>query len=332
MLVSPVRAARPRVGLTQKYAPQTLADIYGQDYIVKYFSAVSRNPDLAYRNYVLTGPFGSGKTSLVRAFAKDLIDDPDSIATNFLEIDSYQITDRETFLGIKDYIFQETPGYKVVLLDEWHLVPPNVQAGMLKDIEQCSAPIFFFFVSTEREGILDTIFSRSIDFTLSRYSKAQLDVYLRSVEVREIELACQCGFELEPLADETRSLMIFRSFGHIRNLLNQYELVLATGEQAYRESTDGVTKGVEALLTFPSAQAVDALSVFPYTFVQEAIDYFIQERLIKGKDIYAENEAPKIFTFYIKFKRYLKNENDFFSFLYMFADFLANLRKGVNAR
>lgn len=254
---------------------------------------------------------------MVRAFARDLIGADDvGGSPNFVELDSYQISDRETMLSLKDYIFQEVPGHKVVLFDEWHLVDPTVQSGLLKDIEDSRSPIFFFFVSTERSGILDTIISRSLDFTLTKYTRDQLLVYLDFV-------LSDLGIEISP---QTKDVIIFRSFGHIRNLLNQIELLLVMSEQSYYQNSSGIITAVENLLTAPSADTAKALAVYPFTLVQETLDFIIHERLICQKMWYKEGYIPQIFNFYLKFKKLITDDNDFFSFAILFAEFLASIK------
>ena len=304
--------------LTQKYAPRTLDEILGQDFPKRYFQAVAAYPEQAYRNYVILGGWGCGKTSLVRAFANDLLQVPDARQTpNYVELDSYQIKSRDIFLSLKDYIFQEVPGYKVVLLDEWHLVDPDVQAGILKDIETCTLPIFFFFASTERNGILPTIFSRSLEFTLSLFTPEQMYVYLDTILEEE-------GLVF---SDAVKQVMVYRSFGHLRDLLNQIELARIMDDVTYVDTAGGTLRAVEAFLTAPSPVTVDSLTKYPYTFVQESMDFYIHERLIKGRELYGDGDISKLFTFYLKYKRYILNEHDFFSFLYLFADFLKTLRR-----
>jgi len=308
----------PRLTLTQKYAPLTLSQIYGQPYPVAYFKAVAANPDAASRNYVITGSWGTGKTSLVRAFAADLIGTTDLYNTpNFLELDSYQIQDRDTLLSLKDYIFQEVPGYKVVLLDEWHLVDPSVQAGLLKDIETCSLPIFFFFVSTERTGILDTIFSRSIYFSLTKFSDSQLREYLGLVEAAE-------GLKL---SEDLKSVLVFSAAGHIRDLLNQLELALVLDEGAYVSQASGLLLSVEQLFVSPGRASVDVLIHYPWTVVQSTVSHFLREKLVRDKLLFDPNSIVQIFSFYIKYKRYIQDEHDFFSFLIVFTEMLLTMRR-----
>lgn len=304
--------------LTQRYAPRHLSDIRGSKFVVDYFKAVTRHPESSFRNYVLTGPHGVGKTSLAYAFANDLLGVEDARNTpNYVEIDSFQIKNRDLMLSLKDYIFQEVPGYKVVLLDEFHLVEPEIQAGLLKDIETCLLPIFFFFASTEAEGILDTIISRSHHFVFSRFNQEELATYLDFVCKEE-------GIDLNP---ETKKVIVFRSFGHVRDLLNQVDLAVAVGDALYVEETHKVFALVEQLFSSPAKEVVDNLSMFPYTFVQKCFEDFLHYRIIKSKELFREAAIPGLFAYYLKFKRYIKNENDFFSFLHVYADYVAGVRR-----
>jgi len=303
--------------LTQKRAPRHLSDIYGQEEPRSYFQAVVKNPAYVYRNYVITGPAGTGKTSIVKAFANDLLGVEDaSLTPNYIELDSYQVQDRNILLGLKDSLFQEVPGYKVVLLDEWHLVDLDVQAGLLKDIETSTLPIFFFFASTERKGILDTIFSRSLDFSMTLFTPTQLQAYLENLLTEE-------GLAF---GEAAREAMVLRSFGHLRNLINQVELAIVMGEEQYLVAAGGVLRSVEEFFKQPGRPTIDVLTVHPFSYVQESMDYFIHERLIKGRELFGDGDIPKVFTFYLKYKRYIQDANDFFSFLSIFSDYLKSMR------
>jgi DNA polymerase III gamma/tau subunit len=104
------------LNLTEQYRPRTLSDIYGQDKAVGFFKSVIKNVDNAPRYFLISGTFGTGKSTLCRAFARDLLG---SLAEPYyVEIDSGEKYVQENFDALKNIMFREVGGFKVVTLDE----------------------------------------------------------------------------------------------------------------------------------------------------------------------------------------------------------------------
>lgn len=105
--------------LTVKHRPGHLKDIFGQTQLVNYLSSLVKRPEQAHKNYAIIGSFGNSKTTAVRAFANDLLGVEDAASTpNYIEFDSAEESIIKNFSTLQDFIFQEVPGYKVVVFDD----------------------------------------------------------------------------------------------------------------------------------------------------------------------------------------------------------------------
>lgn len=297
--------------------PRTLKEVRGQEHIVKYFSSVVKRPDEAIKNYILIGPRGCGKTTISRAFVNDLNGDLDSVnSTNYLELDSFQFKTRSSLSMIRDYIFQSTPGRKVVVFDEAHMIETEVQNGLLKDIED-STEIFFFFLSTEKEGIIDPIFSRSIYFQLQKLSREKLSEYMNVLLTK---------YEFNA-SDRSKEIILLRSDGHVRDAVNQIQMLIFEGEENFVSSYIDSMSLLTEFFTSKDKSVVESLVAVPFSYLSKDLEYFILHRIIRGKEIFVESEIPKMFAFYLKIKQYIKTENDFYSFLYVMFEFIAGLKR-----
>lgn len=306
------------IPLSLKLRPKSLSDVFGQKDVVRYFSSLVKRPEAGVRNYTIVGDYGTGKTSIARAFASDLLG-VDSIedCPSYMEFDSFQISDRSVYNRIKDYVFQPARGWKVVVFDEFHLVPKDVQAGMLKDIEE-STEIFFFFLSTEFDGILETILSRCHVFTLTKFPASLLREYL------DLILAS----ESIQVSDRVKEMVIMQSRGHLRDLLNKLQAALFQGEESYIESYVDTISLFERYFREKGSGVISIMESIPAAYLRSDLSFFMKEYIIKRKEIFQESVIPKIFMFYLKFIRLVESDNDFFSFLYSFKEYI----EGMNVK
>lgn len=299
--------------LTNKYAPRVLSDIYGQDLAVSYFKSVVARPAEAHRNYVILGSYGCGKTSLCRAFARELLGRDDLFSCpSYLEIDSSDSSLLDDFDRFLSYMFQAVPGYKVVVLDEVHLLDKKIQQKFLKPLEDFQGDIFFFFVSTEQDGIIQTLVSRSLVFHVTSYNDVQLREYLGVVLGKE-----SLGFK-----DETLDMLVFMSFGHIRNMLNQLEICVFQGEEYYLGCYSSFEKDIASYFKERGSEVVERLVRYPFEMLRHYLEYYIRYSILYKGGVLPSKDIPKVFTTYLKLKRYVMTEQDFYSFLLVFKEFL----------
>jgi len=305
----------------QKYRPSTLADVYGQEEAVSYFQAVGRRPQIAARNYTLLGPSGCGKTTLVRAFASGVAcagEDPLQ-SPNYMEFDSSSLRTEAQMDGMLPYIFSEVDGWKVVLFDEAHLLPVEVQKKLLKPLEDFVGQIFFFFATTEAEGMISPLVNRCLQFTLRSFSETELRAYL--IEV--------LGKETVVCSDKFVRLATFLSGGLVRNLLNQIDLLKVMGEEEYLASQSRLPSAVQNYFLGKGSGPIEDLCRFPFVIVRDGLDRFFRNEIIRDKKYFRTGEIGRIYVNYLRFKSLVKTDQDFYSVLHLWKEsFEGSLKDG----
>ena len=136
-----------------KYRPRTLSEVVGQKINIELLQERISNP---YQTMIFYGSSGCGKTTTARALANDLgaeVIELDAAANNSVD-DAREILDyvaRKSFTGV----------YKIVILDECHLLSRQAWNALLKTIEEPPKKVVFLFCTTEYKALPQTILGRS---------------------------------------------------------------------------------------------------------------------------------------------------------------------------
>jgi replication-associated recombination protein RarA len=299
-----------------------LSDIYGQDKVVSFFKSVIKNVGNSPRYFLVSGPLGCGKTTLCRAFARDLLG---SLAEPFyVEVDSGEKYVQENFDILKAILFREVGGLKVVVLDEAHLLESLVSQQLLKVVEDYYGPLFLFLATTEPQLLPETRRSRTHHFALSAFTMEQCKEYAVGLLERE-------GVSV---SDRALSLAAINAQGHLRSMVKQVELVLFEGEETYLDSYSSIFRGIENFFTdfgLGDKDAVDALLRYHPSELRSLVGYFFREDIINPAGrfaaVYPRNVVPGAFANYLRLSGLVGEPDDYFSVLLVFRQQLRSLRK-----
>lgn len=234
------------LSLINKYRPQTFEQVYEQGATV---SSLRNALDAkSCRSFILTGPSGTGKTTLSR------------IAARYVGADEANTVERAAaiFNGVDDMRqLSATLGYKalssrpdaakVIIMDEAHRITAPAWDAILKDVEEPPEHAFWFFCTTDIDRIPRTIKTRCATYTLKRFSTNAIFEYLEKIADKEDMLATSAVVQL--CAEEAD--------GSLRNGLTYLSMCSEIKE---RKQAAAVILAEEAKLTGPGFALAQALA------------------------------------------------------------------------
>ncbi len=192
--------------LALKYRPQVFSELLGQDVMVQTIKNSIKLNKLP-NAYLLTGIRGVGKTTTARIIAKALncnkhFDHGEKSKNNefcnceeisnskHLDVLEMDAASRTGIDNIRELIesskYNPTSAkYKIIILDEVHMLSRQAFNGLLKTLEEPPPHLKFIFATTEVKKIPVTIISRCQRFDLHRVPIAVLIENLKKISNKE---------------------------------------------------------------------------------------------------------------------------------------------------
>ncbi len=201
-------SAAPYRVLARKYRPQRLADLIGQETMVRTLTNAFATGRVAHA-FMLTGVRGVGKTSTARIIARALnctgpdgtggpSAEPCGVCPNCTAIlaerhpDVVEM-DAASRTGVDDVreIIEATrfrplqARKKVFIIDEVHMLSRNAFNALLKTLEEPPPHVAFVFATTEVRKVPLTVLSRCQRFDLRRLGAAELAAHFSRIAAAE---------------------------------------------------------------------------------------------------------------------------------------------------
>lgn len=347
------------IPLTLKYRPKVLDDVVGQHNIVE----MLKNSVTSGRInpvYLFCGPAGTGKTSIARIWSKMLNCKSEnspccecsickSIAngTNLdvLEMnsaDKRKIEDMRELLG--KIRFKPMSKYKIIILDEVHMLTTESWNALLKDLEEPPEYCIFILCTTNPEKIPNTILSRCLTFEF--HSVFEHEVFERLEYICDNE-----GFIYEP---EALTLIAKKSEGGMRDALSSLEQISTFSndeiteqntiqmldiidtktfdsliEHIYNHNIDGAISIIDDLIS--KSKTLDMI----YNQLQNAYSELIKT-YFKQKDKtikYSKSELLNICKLFVDYEPKMKFANDkYFVLISLLYEITNNISNDINER
>jgi len=187
----------------RKYRPASFDQVIGQKHVVQTLKNAIKNNRLAH-GYIFAGMRGVGKTSVARLLAKSLncqkgptpepcqkceacmaIQEGQSV--DVLEIDGASNRGIDAVRDLREGI-QYKPlhsKYKVIIIDEFHMLTPPAFNALLKTLEEPPPNTFFILATTELHKVPATIVSRCQTFEFKKISFNQVVSHLEEITKKE---------------------------------------------------------------------------------------------------------------------------------------------------
>ena len=223
--------------LARKWRPQTFEEVVGQQAVIRTLqNAIDRHR--IPHAIIFSGVRGVGKTTLARLVAKALNcqEGPTKIPCNNCEhcteitagsaIDIHEI-DGASNRGIQEIrelkenirFFPTKSRYKIIIIDEVHMLTTEAFNALLKTLEESPEHVFFMFATTELHKIPITILSRCQRYELQKVSSRELFSFFSKI-ARE---------EKVNISDWSLNIIVREAGGSVRDGLSLLDQIFSFG-------------------------------------------------------------------------------------------------------
>ena len=196
--------------IARKWRPQSFSEVVGQQHVTRTLENAIRTGRLAHA-YIFSGVRGVGKTTTARILAKALncaqgptpepcnqCDSCREIAAgtslDVIEIDAASNRGIDQIRELREMVRYAPAAsrYKVVILDEAHMLTAEASNALLKTLEEPPDKVIFILATTQPEELVETIRSRSQHFHFRALAFGEIAQALERIAQKE-ELTIEPG-------------------------------------------------------------------------------------------------------------------------------------------
>jgi len=288
----------------EKYRPETLIDILGQDPVVHHlanFAASKTVPHL-----LLTGPHGTGKSVAIECFAKALYQENWELNTSvfqtadlFLQGKAYlEQDDRYAHLYEKSqslitnfkYIIKWYASlrpldaeFKLMVFEDAHTLTRDAQQALRRIMERSSTTCRFIFSTTNQSALIPPLTSRCLPLFFSPLDQDVMLNHLRTIRERENSSSHSCS-------DDDLELIVQAAQGDMRRAILLLQAALEAGRCqdlftiSQSETANIAALALEALKNGDMHTAIRRLESLMIDYGLSAGEVFLEIRTIAQRE------------------------------------------------
>ncbi len=216
--------------LYRKYRPNALADVVGQSQVTEVLRRSLEQGKIAHA-YLLTGPKGTGKTSIARIMAHEINQLPytgEETHLDIIEIDAASNNGVEDVRELREkvQIAPVSAAKKVYIIDEVHMLSKAAFNALLKTLEEPPAHVVFVLATTDLHKVPSTIISRTQHFAFHSIGPSDLTAQLKKIASSE-------GMKI---TDDALQAIAERGDGSFRNSISLLDQL-----SSFADSEKGIT-------------------------------------------------------------------------------------------
>lgn len=210
------------------------------------------------------------------------------VTDRYIEYDSADVGNVEDIKSLRSVFDQVSDHYRVITLDECHLMSPKAQSALLKVIEEGSSRTFYVLCTTDPEKVLKTIISRSLPVELSLIEHEVVIQRMKEVCIYE---------DIQVPSQEILGRIALKADGHMRDAMMTLSGYLLTNDEAV------ITLPIEEVKSFfayianrnieNARDKVSCIMKYPVHQVHRSLNYVIM-KIIETSFLKEDNEYKYI--------------------------------------
>ena len=213
----------------EKYRPQNLDDVVGQDHIIQRLKRYIKEGSMP--NLMFTGPAGVGKTTTALALGKALLGE--YWRQNFLELNASDARGIDTVRhNIKNFCRLKAVGspFRIVFLDEVDNMTKDAQHALRREMEMYTKTASFILSCNYSSKIIDPIQSRCAIFRFTPVKGHQI--------IKRLEVIAEAE-KIKVTLNALESIVYFAE-GDMRRAVNILQTSSSVGEEVTEENVQEV--------------------------------------------------------------------------------------------